>query len=43
MAPLAPYADVHRDPHGPGDARPPALQIVKDQDLVGKMKDKGMA
>ncbi|TGO26392.1 hypothetical protein BPAE_0060g00070 [Botrytis paeoniae] len=40
MTILAPYADAHRDPQGPGDARPTALQVVKDQDLVGKWKDK---
>lgn len=41
MAVIAPYADVHKDPQGPGDARPTALQVVKDAGLVGKMKDKG--
>jgi len=37
---IAPYADVHTDTKGPGDARPTALQIIKDQNLVGKMTDK---
>ena len=36
------YAEVHKDEnlHGPGDARPTALQIVKDNDLLGRMTDK---
>lgn len=41
---LAPYLAQH-DPGclaGPGDARPTALQIVKDQDLVGKLSGKVM-
>ena len=36
------YADVHKDTNGPGDARPTALQIVEDDDLVGKLSDKVM-
>ena len=36
------YADVHKDTHGPGDARPTAHQIVEDDDLVGKLSDKVM-
>ncbi|KAL5590870.1 hypothetical protein FOBRF1_014427 [Fusarium oxysporum] len=32
------YAEVHAKPQGPGDARPTALQIVKDEDLLGKLK-----
>ncbi|RBR11241.1 uncharacterized protein FIESC28_09125 [Fusarium coffeatum] len=34
------YADVHVNPQGPGDARPTALQIVKDEGLIGKLTDK---
>ncbi|KAF1999167.1 NAD(P)-binding protein [Amniculicola lignicola CBS 123094] len=34
------YAEAHVDPQGPGDARPTALQILKDNDLVGKLTDK---
>ncbi|KAL6711323.1 hypothetical protein ACN47E_005854 [Coniothyrium glycines] len=34
------YAEVHKDPQGPGDARPTALQIVEDNDLVGKLDGK---
>ncbi|CAG7558006.1 unnamed protein product [Fusarium equiseti] len=34
------YADVHISPQGPGDARPTALQIAKDEDLIGKLTDK---
>ena len=40
MAVIAPYASVHQTPQGPGDARPTALQIVKDQGLMGKLGDK---
>ncbi|KAH7215672.1 hypothetical protein DER44DRAFT_764743 [Fusarium oxysporum] len=32
------YTEVHAKPQGPGDARPTALQIVKDEDLLGKLK-----
>ena len=34
------YAAVHANPQGPGDARPTALRIVKDEDLIGKFTDK---
>lgn len=34
------YADVHANPKGPGDARPTALQIIKDEGVEGKLKDK---
>jgi NAD(P)-dependent dehydrogenase (short-subunit alcohol dehydrogenase family) len=36
------YAEAHKDANlrGPGDARPTALQIIEDEGLVGKMKDK---
>lgn len=34
------YAEAHANPHGPGDARPTALQIVKDEQRQGKMSDK---
>ena len=34
------YTKLHADPHGPGDLRPTALQIVRDEDLEGKLKDK---
>ncbi len=36
------YAEVHKKENlaGPGDARPTALQIIKDEDLIGKMSDK---
>jgi len=36
----APYADAHVDTKGPGDARPTALQILKDEDMVGNMTGK---
>jgi NAD(P)-dependent dehydrogenase (short-subunit alcohol dehydrogenase family) len=34
------YVDAHKYPQGPDDARPSALQIVKDEGLEGKMTDK---
>lgn len=34
------YAAAHTDTKGPGDARPTALQIIKDEGLVGKLNDK---
>lgn len=34
------YAAAHADPRGPGDARPTALQIVKDNELEGKLAGK---
>ena len=40
MSPVAPYANDHRDTNGPGDARPTALKIVRDQALDGKLSGK---
>lgn len=36
------YAEAHKlaNLNGPGDARPTALQIIKDEDLTGKLADK---
>lgn len=34
------YASVHAYPQGPGDGRPSAQQIIQDENLVGKLKDK---
>ncbi|KAF9691044.1 hypothetical protein EKO04_011056 [Ascochyta lentis] len=36
------YAEAHKisSLHGPGDARPTALQIIQDEGLVGKLTDK---
>ncbi|KAH7080585.1 hypothetical protein BKA63DRAFT_506739 [Paraphoma chrysanthemicola] len=34
------YVDIHKDPRGVGDARPTALQIVKDNNLEGKLGGK---
>lgn len=36
------YAESHRSSNlaGPGDARPTALQIIRDENLVGKLSDK---
>ncbi|KAF6838281.1 putative short-chain dehydrogenase [Colletotrichum musicola] len=40
MSRLAPYLEQHKQMTGPGDARPTAIQIVQDQDLVGKWSGK---
>ncbi|KIW41798.1 uncharacterized protein PV06_05411 [Exophiala oligosperma] len=40
MARLAPYANDHRDTNGPGDARPNALKIIRDQNLDGQLVGK---
>ncbi|KAF4868434.1 WW domain-containing oxidoreductase [Colletotrichum siamense] len=34
------YAEAHADPQGAGDARPTALQIIKDEGLEGKLGGK---
>lgn len=34
------YASVHQSPTGPGDARPTALQIIKDENLENKLAGK---
>ncbi|KAI3319505.1 short chain dehydrogenase [Xylariaceae sp. AK1471] len=34
------YADSHKNTAGPGDARPTALQVIKDEGLEGNMKGK---
>ncbi|RFU81671.1 hypothetical protein TARUN_559 [Trichoderma arundinaceum] len=34
------YAEAHANQHGPGDARPTALQIIKDEQREGNMNDK---
>jgi NAD(P)-dependent dehydrogenase (short-subunit alcohol dehydrogenase family) len=34
------YAEAHANPQGPGDARPTALQIIKDNNLEGKLEGK---
>ncbi|TKA73649.1 hypothetical protein B0A55_06507 [Friedmanniomyces simplex] len=38
--PYQPYADVHKQTNGPGDARPTALQVVEDCGMLGKLTDK---
>ena len=38
--PYQPYASVHEKTNGPGDARPTAIQIVKDLNKVGALKGK---
>ncbi|KAH6884905.1 hypothetical protein B0T10DRAFT_564330 [Thelonectria olida] len=34
------YANAHLKPHGPGDARPTALQIIKDERMEGALRGK---
>lgn len=34
------YIPLHESINGPGDARPAAEQILKDEDLIGKMTGK---
>ncbi|OQN96817.1 hypothetical protein B0A48_17377 [Cryoendolithus antarcticus] len=34
-SPYQPYASVHQKTNGPGDARPTALQVVKDENAIG--------
>ncbi|UKZ76791.1 hypothetical protein TrVFT333_004502 [Trichoderma virens FT-333] len=34
------YSDAHANQHGPGDARPTALQIIKDEQREGNMSNK---
>ncbi|KAK7424499.1 hypothetical protein QQX98_000464 [Neonectria punicea] len=37
---MSPYTAVHENPQGPGDSRPTALQIIKDNDMEGKLVGK---
>ncbi|KAH8658990.1 hypothetical protein BGZ61DRAFT_370703 [Ilyonectria robusta] len=34
------YSAAHSNPNGPGDSRPTALQIIKDEGVEGKLKGK---
>ncbi|KAF2676635.1 short-chain dehydrogenase [Lentithecium fluviatile CBS 122367] len=36
------YTEVHKNPQGPGDARPTALQIVRDEGLQNGLTDKSI-
>ena len=36
------YVAAHANPQGEGDARPTAMQIVQDENLIGKLSDKVM-
>jgi hypothetical protein len=38
MARFQPYANVHGETGEPGDARPTALQVLKDLEAVGKLR-----
>lgn len=35
-----PYEEQHANPEGPGDARPTAMQIIKDEGLEGKLDNR---
>lgn len=37
---MARYTEAHANPQGAGDARPTALQIVKDEGVEGKLGSK---
>ena len=37
---MGPYTAAHANPQGAGDARPTALQIVRDEGVVGKLNGK---
>ncbi|KAI9148996.1 short-chain dehydrogenase [Paramyrothecium foliicola] len=43
MSRQAPYIKQHEQPNGPGDSRPTALQIIKDEGLEGKWAGKVVA
>lgn len=38
--PFHPYADLFAHPQGPGDSRPTALQIIRDNDLTNRWSDR---
>lgn len=42
MGLFQPYADRHESPSGPGDARPTAEQVIRDQNLVGQLHGKNV-
>ncbi|PCD24508.1 hypothetical protein AU210_013627 [Fusarium oxysporum f. sp. radicis-cucumerinum] len=37
------YAAAHANPQGPGDARPTALQIIKDEDVEGSCMTRSLS
>ncbi|KAM0429274.1 hypothetical protein ACHAPT_006488 [Fusarium lateritium] len=39
---MSKYVAAHNNPQGPGDARPTALQIIQDEDLLGKLAGKSV-
>lgn len=39
-SPIAPFADLHKHPNGPGDARPTAMQIVNEENIINRWEDK---
>lgn len=38
--PFAPYAHLYKEPNGPGDQRPTALQVVRDNNLINGLSGK---
>lgn len=41
-SPFEPYAEQHKDPKGPGDQRPTAIQILEDNNLIQAWPDKAV-
>ncbi|KAI0810172.1 putative short-chain dehydrogenase [Xylaria sp. FL0064] len=39
-SPFNPYAEQHKDPKGPGDQRPTAIQVLEDNNLIQAWPDK---
>jgi NAD(P)-dependent dehydrogenase (short-subunit alcohol dehydrogenase family) len=39
MSNFRPYAGLHANPKGPGDARPTAMQVLQDEKLVGALSN----
>lgn len=35
---MSPYSEAHANPNGPGDARPTAMQIIKDEGMIDALK-----
>lgn len=42
MSLVQPYAELHKSAQGPGDQRPTAEQVIRDQNLVGQLKGKNV-
>lgn len=40
--PYRPYLELHKEPKGPGDARPDTTQVLKDSDAIGRLKGRNV-